>query len=268
MSKVRIDLMPKSLRLETFAEAEANKAKRAWKKLLFNICYSIAPKYWNRLYREKQLLTQAMADGSIDAQRIQKDKDWTEWNEYSREQIKVIRNYLYNQVLANADIDEVTEFVNQYIDPDISKEQLVENAKLNYQKYQESLKNKQVTQYYDNYRQPSCDELIQDYSESEKDEITEELVKDYPQLKQVITEESDLIKDFDEQLSDPKYVSTKATIIGRNGEHIPCWLQLNQETKQRIVIAKWSGALIQRRASDFKVSKSDRGILLIAKPKK
>lgn len=259
MSKVRIDLMPNSLRLETFAEAEENKAKKAWKKLLFNICYSIAPKYWNRLWKEKQLLTQLMADGSIDAQRIQKDKDWTEWNEYSREQIKIIRNYLYNQVLANADIDEVTEFVNQYIDPDITKEQLVENAKLNYQKYQESLKDKQVTQYYDNYKDT-------DYQELKENAIDKKLVQDYPTLE--ITEESECIKKYDKHLSDPKYKNSQATIIGTNGEQIPCWLQLDTETKNRVVSVWYKGQFIQRRASDFKVQKSDRGILLLAKTKK
>lgn len=267
MTNVRIDLMPESLRLKTLAESEEYKAKQAWKKLLFNICYSIAPKYWNRLYREKQLLTQAMADGSIDGDRIKHDKDWTEWNEYSRKQIRVIRDYLYNQVLANANIDEVVEFVNEYVDPHITKEQLVENAKRNYQNYQESLKDKQVTQYYDNYGTNKYEGLEAHYPDK-KDEVTEGLLKDYPQLKEIITEESDLIKDYNEQLADPKYQNTKATIIGTNGEQIPCWLQLNQQTKERIVSVKYKGQFIQRRPSEFTVSKSDEGILLIAKAKK
>ena len=267
MTNVRIDLMPESLRLETLAESEEYKAKQAWKKLLFNICYSIAPKYWNRLYREKQLLTQAMADGSIDGDRIKHDKDWTEWNEYSRKQIRVIRDYLYNQVLANANIDEVVEFVNEYVDPHITKEQLVEDAKRNYQNYQESLKDKQVTQYYDNYGTNKYEGLEAHYPDK-KDEVTEGLLKDYPQLKEIITEESDLIKDYNEQLADPKYQNTRATIIGTNGEQIPCWLQLNQQTKERIVSVKYKGQFIQRRPSEFTVSKSDEGILLIAKAKK
>lgn len=267
MPNVRIDLMPESLRLETLTESEEHRAKQTWKKLLFNICYSIAPKYWNRLWKEKELLTQAMVDGSIDAHRIKHDRDWSEWNEYSIKQIRVIREYLYNQVLANANIDEVVEFVNEYVDPHISKEQLVEDAKRNYQNYQESLKNQNVTQYYDNYGKNSYEGLEDDYFESKIDEITEGLLKDYPQLKEVITEESDLIKDYDEQLADPKYTNTKATIIGTNGEQIPCWLQLNQQTKERIVSVKYKGQFIQRRPSEFIVSRSDEGMLLIAKPK-
>ena len=126
---------------------------------------------------------------------------------------------------------------------------------------------KQVTQYYDNYKQINS-EFSEQYYPDKKDEITEGLLKDYPQLKEIITEESDLIKDYNEQLADPKYQNTKATIIGTNGEQIPCWLQLNQQTKERIVSVKYKGQFIQRRPSEFTVSKSDEGILLIAKAKK
>lgn len=268
MTNVRIDLMPESLRLKTLAESEEYKAKQTWKKLLFNICYSIAPKYWNRLYREKQLLTQAMADGSIDGDRIKHDKDWTEWNEYSRKQIRVIRDYLYNQVLANADIDEVVEFVNEYVDPHITKEQLVENAKRNYQNYQESLKDKQVTQYYDNYGETNYQESLEIYPETK--EITEKFpTKSSEKEEETITEESEMIQKYEKQLTDPKYQNTRATIIGRNGEEIPCWLQLNQENKNRIVSVYYQGQFFQRRASEFRVNKdSEKGILLIAKPKK
>lgn len=267
-SNTRMNLMPENLRLQTLAEMEEIEAKESWKRLVFNICYFIAPKYWNKLYKQKQLLTQAMADGSIDANRIRNDRDWSEWNKYSIEQIKVIRNYLENQVFADANLNEIVEFVNEYIDPHMTKDELVANAKRNYKNYQESLKNQRTTQYYDNYSEPICNESLQNYSE-EKDEVTEKLVKDYPQLKQIITEDSYIIKDFDKQLSDPKYKNTKVTIIGRNGEQIPCWLQLNQETKERVLTVKWGGKVIQRRPSEFRMKRSaDNQLVFIAKAKR